>query len=609
MMLWKSRWALSGALLVVVGVVGCNGTSADSDGGGGEPSDSDSDGTGGKKATGGKSSGGGSSSGGKAATGGASTGNGGASTGGLGGDATGGLGGDDTGGTGGTAAGGTGSGGEGTGGDGTGGAAPTFPSLPTVLSVSGCEAINLGPLCSVEQEDGIFTANCGGIMLGGEIDSVGEIDLSSEPMAIEGGSQTIDCIGEFRYGRLRATSCVRTTTPTEGAPTEETCSWVSDPQVQPGLSCADLPASFEDLTICVEGAASEGQTITAGDCSVIQDGCNYQAECENGLLLKGTVSATGISFNQELIALADAQTPSSGGSPAFLKGAVVRHSCSLAVNGTTVSGSCGAGSSGRGGTNTSLCSIGGSADGVSPTCELVAPAAEHVLVLDSCEALKEGEGANPGIGEPVCAVRQNNCVWEVQCGRALKFEGVLEPGGTKLNWTLPTGTPCEISFDESGEMTGKCQVPEQPACNLSSKEASPGGDECAALPDETVQTRGCGDGQGTGLSCSALVQHGCNFVGTCNFRGINAVIAGEIADDGAEGRSRVEFSGVNGYQCYAEEANASDIANDARVAGEWFGDCESASGGVCRNNYNVDTNPTGLRGLQLFFAQPEPPVP
>lgn len=594
MKMWRVQWALAGTLLVMNAAVGCaGGSEVDDDAKSGGSAGDDANGTGGKKpGSGGQGSGGKDASGGKGTGGKASGGQGGESP------SSGGEGGEPHSETGGAASGGEGSGGEGSG----GGPSIVIPTLPGVLSVSGCEEIQLGPLCSIDQSAGEFVANCGGLVFDGEIDAEGRLDFVAETSDDEGTTQTTECIGELRYGRLRATSCVRTITPNGGAPTEVQCGLVSDPVVQPGVACLDLPDSFDDLVICVEGEESEGQTIDAGDCKVLQDGCNYQVQCENDLVLSGTVSATGISFTRPLAALADAQ----GETPAFLKGDVVNHSCTATVEGTMVTGSCGAGRQGRNGTNTSVCAVSGVATGLPPTCGLLAPAAEHLLVLDSCEALEEGEGSTPGIGEPVCAVRQNNCVWEVQCGRDLVFEGQLAAGATQLDWTLPTGTPCEIAFNGAGVMTGKCQVPGQPACNLSSKSPVPGGAECPTLPEGTgFRARGCGDAQGNSLECAGLVQHGCNYLASCRFRGIPFIVAGETELNESSGRNRLEFTGLPGWECHAEEANQSDIEGDARALGEWFGDCENEAGGVCRNNYDPESNPTGLRGLQVFFDLPE----
>lgn len=497
---------------------------------------------------------------------------------------------------------------QGTGGEeptGTGGTepGPSYPTLPSVLSLNGCEETGPGPLCSVEQDDDDFTANCGGTIFTGTIDEEGAFSFENEDAATS-------CSGELRLGRLRATTCVSMVTG-ETSTEEVSCDLNSDPLVLPGFECLELPSTLTDVVVCSEGADQDGETINAGNCSVIQDGCSFQAVCEDGVVLSGSVSETGVSFNQELVALADAEVaePAEGEepeAPAFVKGDVVSHSCSATIEGTSLAGECGAGRLGRRGTNTSVCAVSGTGDAVA-ACEPLAPSLDHLFVLDSCELLKDGEGATPGIGEPVCSYRQNNCVWQLQCGREIKFEGKLAPTDSKATFSLAAGTPCEVAFDATGKMTGKCTVAGEAACNLKSKTAQPDA-SCDVFPEEeALWARGCGDGGGSRLECTSFLQHGCNFMGACAFAG-PLTVAGEVlaAADTDSGRNRLEFSGIGDWACHAEQATADDIENDARVEGEWFGDCESPEGGLCRNNYDAVESPGGFRGLQLFWADELP---
>jgi hypothetical protein len=499
-------------------------------------------------------------------------------------------------------AGGSGTDSVGGGGEAGGGAATRIcPDLPAVLSLSGCDGI--GPLCTVTQDDCSFSANCGGREFAGTLTAQGVYTMTP-PNATdaEGTVTATSCLGELRAGKLVG-QCTVSMTPTGGPLTSESCTLAFDPVIRAGVECLELPSVLEDLVICDGGAAAQGTTIEAGDCKVAQDGCSFQANCADDLVLTGTVSATGLSFRQSLKALADAQTPASG-TPAFSKGDEVAHTCNGTVDGTTLTGTCGAGATGRGGVNTSVCPIGASVPAAA-ACGLLAPEAEALFVLDSCDLLKEGEEGTPGVGEPVCALRQNNCVWEVDCGGDNVFGGKLKPSATKAEWRLATGTPCEASFDAQGKMTGKCTVPGQAACLLSSKPAVPGGDDCVVLPEGTTfDSNGCGGGP---LECRLALQHGCNFKSICSFtsRYPSLIFTGEVNKDGTAGRNRLEFNGIGDYDCYVEEATAEEVATDGRLPGEWYGQCENSQGGLCRNNYDPTTG-SGFRGLRVYFG--EPPV-
>jgi len=476
------------------------------------------------------------------------------------------------------------------------------PDLPPVLSLSGCDGV--GPLCSVTQDDCSFSANCGGKVFAGTLTAQGVYTMiPPDSTDAEGTVTATSCLGELRAGKLIG-QCTVSTKPTGGAQTSESCTLAFDPVVRAGVECLELPSVLEDLVICDGGAAAQGTTIEAGDCNVVQDGCTFQANCADDVVLTGSVTATGVSFRQTLKALADAQTPASG-TPAFLKGTDVSHTCTGAIEGTTLTGSCGAGASGRGGVNTSVCPIGASV-ATAPACGLLAPAAEALFVLDSCELLKEGEEGTPGIGEPVCALRQNNCIWEVDCGGENVFGGKLKAGSRKAEWRLATGTPCEASFDAQGKMTGKCTVPGQAACVLSSKTAVPGGADCVVLPQGTTfDSNGCGGGP---LECRLAMQHGCNFKSICSFtsRYPSLIFTGKVNKEGADGRNRLEFNGIGDYDCHVEEATAEEIAADGRQPGEWYGQCENSQGGLCRNNYDPATG-SGFRGLRVYFAEPSAP--
>lgn len=525
------------------------------------------------------------------------------------------------GGTAGGEAGGTDSGGAGSGGvggaGGAGGAASAYPQLPATLSLSGCTTQGVGPLCTVQQAEGTFTANCGGTKLTGTVSKDGSVSLvKPETTSATGAKVNTSCTAKLAFGKLSGSCTEQVGAVGETAPSSTQCTLSSDPVVQASFACLELPKTLSSLVLCKEGTTAGGTTVDAGACNIVQDGCNFQAECGSGVTLVGTVSATGVAFKQKLKALADAVTPA-GGTPAFLKGAEVDHSCTATVDGQKLTGSCGAGAAGRGTSNTSVCAVEGMSAVVADSCAPLTPSAgEFLFVLDSCDPLKNGIEGNPGIGEPVCAIRQNNCIWEVQCGSepTLHFEGRLSPTGErKLQWKLATGTPCEATVSASGKVSGKCQVPNQPACPLASKSPVAGGAACPAVPPGVdYWVRGCGATNEDHFSCAAAVQHGCNYMSACTFRGMKLLVSGSTSYGEAggaggaggatgAGRPHLTFNGLPGWSCYADAATEAEISSGDRLAGEYYGQCTNASGGQCRNNYNATTAPNGFRGLQVFF--------
>jgi hypothetical protein len=476
--------------------------------------------------------------------------------------------------------------------------APGPLQLPNALSLSGCDDLGIPALCSLKQEGGNLTANCAGALYTGTLSESRDLTLSATlPAATDGTIAKIACSGKAQANGAIGAECKRTNTPTTGAPSEETCTLFSDPKILPDVSCLELPSELTNVSICDDGAAMGGTTIAAGTCKVVQDGCVFQAECANNVVLAGTVTDTGLRFTSKLKALADAQTPTNGNPPAFLKGAEANHTCTGTLEGTTLSGSCAAGAAGRGGMNTSVCALKGAAAAL-PQCEQIGPSAEELVVLESCDLLKNGEDGNAGIGEPVCAVRQRGCIWDIQCGRdaKLKFSGRLQPGEKKASWKLDTGTPCSVSFDANGKLTGACTVPGQAACELSSKPAVAGGPNCPVL-GSNFTSNGCGP---FAMDCRKFMQHGCGFVATCDFgtAATNLVIAGESSVK--DMRPRIDMKGIGDYTCEVEKATDAEVMTGDRKANEWYGDCTNSAGGTCRDNYNADAG-TGFRGLRVYF--------
>jgi hypothetical protein len=377
----------------------------------------------------------------------------------------------------------------------------------------------------------------------------------------------------------------------------------------PGISCIELPGDFSSFQF---------DTTDIGECKVIQNNCAFQATCESGVVV-GTATATGATFNYTLKAKANAAAPENG-TPAFLKDANVSHSCSTTLSGDALQGTCSAGAYGpRGATPIPATSV-YAFEAVTSTpvavCSAIGPFTEDLFVLDSCEILKEGENGAPGIGEPICAFQQNGCIWKVTCitdpTKPLVFSGKLTPGQTKVNWNLGTGTPCEAGFDANGNLTGQCTVPGEAACNIKSKAAAP----AAGCPQlgTSFTSRGCGnDADGSPLDCRLSLQHGCEFAAICDFtetRFPDSIFAGRASTEG--GVDYMKFPGLGGRSCSVQRATAEEVANPAtcRAAGEWYGDCLTATGGGCANSFQCVADANGnypspfsnvRRGLRVFF--------
>jgi hypothetical protein len=487
--------------------------------------------------------------------------------------------------------------------DQTGAPAPVFAQVPATLPVAGCG--DIGPLCTVVQDGSQLSVNCGGRRFTGSITEARDVTLATGNV-VDGQGATVatTCTGKLSARGKITARCTTTTTPAGGDATTATCNLESDTAVLPSVECAEVPSQLRNVVLCSDAECVNENKINLGDCSVAQDACAFQAECGD-VTLTGEVRGDELRFTQALGALADAQA-ADGAEPAFRAGDEVDHSCITTVNAEGVlSGECGAGGSGRGGVNTSVWTVTGAAP-APVQCELLAPKNELIFALDSCDNLKHGSEGEPGIGEPLCAFRQNNCIWEIQCGRDLLYTGRIQPGAKSFDWRLETGTRCDGSFDAQGEFSGVCAVPGLFSCNLGSKDFAPGGEECPSAPinESTVTSRGCGNGNGQNMNCRELAWHGCDFMAICSFSYLNSLVFAGTASE-VNGAGYLSFNGIGDYECAVTGPTVDDLQNDQwRKANEWIGQCETPEGGLCRSNFNPDTG-SGFRGLQLFWGQSE----
>jgi len=495
------------------------------------------------------------------------------------------------------------------GGGGTGPVSP-YPKFPAALALTGCSAV--GPICSVSQNEDKLTLACGTRAFTGTIKENGDYTLTGAP--VTSGTTTVTTTNTTCTGKLSATgvagTCDNTVSPppASGSATT-TCTLAVNSSPLPGLSCIELPSKFSNF---------EFDTKDLGECSLIQNNCAFQATCKEGVVT-GTATKTGATFNYTLTAKAAAAAPA-GTTPTFAQGALVSHACATTLAGDALQGSCSAGAySARGATPipaTSVYDFEARASAPVPMCSAVGPFTEHLFVLDSCSALKNAQGTTPGLGEPICSFQQNGCVWKVTCtgdpASPLVFQGKLTPGQTSASWKLPTGVPCEATFDAKGNLTGKCTVPGQATCALASKAPAPAVG-CPQLGTNFV-SRGCGnDSDGIPLGCRKTLQNGCNFAAICDFNATrfpDSVFAGKTSTE--SGVDYMKFPGLGGRSCTVQRATAAEVADPAncRGAGEWYGDCLTATGGKCQNSFQCVADANGnypapesniARGLRIWF--------
>lgn len=504
------------------------------------------------------------------------------------------------------AAGETGEGGEG------GGDTPVspYPKFPGAIALTGCS--NFGPICSVTQNEGALSLQCGTRKFTGTIKENGDYSLTGTP--VTSGTTTVTTTNTTCTGKLGAAGVVGTCDNTVSPPpatgsATTTCTMAVNTNPLPGLSCLELPSAFSTFQF---------DTTDIGSCKLVQNGCNFQADCKDAVIT-GTANDTGANFNYALKAKANAAA-AEGGTPAFLKDAVVTHACVSTLSGDALQGTCSAGAySARGATPipaTSVYDFEAVASTPVASCSPIGPFTEELFVLDSCTALKNGAGGTPGLGEPICAFQQRGCVWKVTCttdpAAPLVFTGKLKTGEIKVNWKLSTGIPCEAGFDANGKLAGSCTVPGQTSCELKSKAPTPAVG-CAQLGN-TFTSRGCGnDSDGIPLKCRKSLQNGCDFAAICDFNATrfpDTIFAGKAST--VAGVDYMKFPGLGGRSCSVQKASAAEVADptQCRAAGEWYGDCLTATGGGCANTFQCVKDANGnypdplsniRRGLRLFF--------
>src|SRR5690606_36985345 len=101
------------------------------------------------------------------------------------------------------------------------------------LSLTGCSGI--GPLCTVMQDGGELTANCGGLAYAGLVTEDGNVTLTAAPETTNDGAVvTRICEGELS-NRGQFTAECTVVTSVDDVETSETCELESDPVLQPSV--------------------------------------------------------------------------------------------------------------------------------------------------------------------------------------------------------------------------------------------------------------------------------------------------------------------------------------------------------------------------------------
>jgi hypothetical protein len=249
--------------------------------------------------------------------------------------------------------------------------------------------------------------------------------------------------------------------------------------------------------------------VTYQSCNVIQAGCTYQANCDNGAaILSGAVVGAQIQWN-----------PSVAGKSYRCQGPIVdgavRGACTQTGNNTPMP---------------ATCSDFAATVPVAPsTCEETLPSAGFAL---------SGCGLDGS-----CFAVQRGCVWQVACSSGV-YNGTASATNA-FQFTGPGGRSCTASVVD-GAWRGQCEG---------------GGESCGFAPVEPVQDTSCfqlpeqllwrGCGTVSGYACSTF-QSGCNFAASCN--------GGQLNVYGTARPTGITFPGIAaGWTCNAdltEEGNA-----------------------------------------------------
>jgi len=376
-------------------------------------------------------------------------------------------------------------------------------ALPEAFVLEG--SCGLRSPCHLVQSGCSWEADCRGRTIRGEGDSANTFSF------IDTASTGLTCSTELIDGEL-----VGSCTDRAGA----SCTVATNTEPAPVPQCEQLDGTISDLTVC-------GQTHAA--CEVIQDGCSYQAKCQDGTTFTGQVQDTTLRVDLAV------------------DGNDFR--CQEPIVDGQVNGSCT--QRGRGIENPIVC------DDFSATTP--------VASFGSCEATLPSAGFKlEGCGlDDICFAEQRGCVWEIVCGGTTTYSAIASESNV-FEFANASGDACVASVVD-GEVQGSCTT-SAGACEFG--EVAPTVDEsCFQIPS-VIESSGCGGGQ-----LCQVFQDGCEWAASCN--------AGVIA--GTATATSITWPGFNpDFICTAELTASGDQMN---------GNCnrENADGSVsqCRDLTDV----------------------
>jgi hypothetical protein len=310
-------------------------------------------------------------------------------------------------------------------------------------------------LCSVKQDGSSWTAVC-------DASTANEAHLSG---TISGSTvswsspDSQPCTATLQDGRLSG-SCQSDS---------GSCAVSSDDPL-PSPTCTTLPSQL----------LFDGCDLPTDACDVVQNGCNWQASCNDG----ATVFGGSIRSNNTLRwTLADGR------------------SC-RAPNGQTAPPA---------GTYSTTCTPPQGQQGDSCTVTTTAPEGlptpptcqplPSTFVLQGCDFQTDYAGT---LGDAICNVVQNGCVWQADCGDTI-LAG--RANGSAYTWRTDDGSDCAGVLAQ-GKLSGSCEGSAGLCAFRQRDPAAPQG--CLAAP-QAITVDGC-QLEGT---CN-IVQDGCNWQASCN---------------------------------------------------------------------------------------------
>lgn len=344
--------------------------------------------------------------------------------------------------------------------------AGTCDALPKAFAFEG--SCGLRSPCHIEQNGCRWQANCRGQTFGGEGEG------TSFPFVYTNGSV---CSASVVDGELVG-NC---------GSGENACDFATNSAPPPSTDCDALPATISAVSTCDASYAS---------CSVVQDGCRYQANCDNGAaILNGLVVDDVLQWNY-----------TRDGS---------NYRCEGPIADGAVQGTC----TQRGVANPTSCEFAATVpprDG--PVCEATLP--ETGLAIEGC-----------GL-DAVCFPVQRGCAWALRCN-GVEYAGTAS--ATNAFAFAAGGKTCEASVID-GSLTGTCQGASE-SCGFATR--APVADPACYQVPAGLSFSGCG----LTYQCDFL-QDGCDLAIKCN--------DGEVYTAGQAVAAGISFAGTGSYQCSAD---------------------------------------------------------